>query len=149
MKRNIYSALISCVAAVGMSGCAMCCTPYLNDYPTYGGRVERTNREWGRVGSVFSDPNMVGATAAADSNLRDYEFKPAKTPPGDTQEISPPIEVEELPSPILENQKTQPNPLIEEPQPDDGAAFLEAPGPSQMNVPPRRVQTNRLRGTYR
>ena len=42
-------------------GCAICQGPHDCDYPTYGGRWERTNRTHGRVGSEF-DP--AGAPAA-------------------------------------------------------------------------------------
>ena len=37
-----------------LSGCAMCCSPYDYHYPTYGGKWERTDREWGSVGSILS-----------------------------------------------------------------------------------------------
>lgn len=50
-------------------GCAMCCGPYDYHYPGFGGRIQRADPEFGRVGSVFSDPNMAGAGPLADSNL--------------------------------------------------------------------------------
>jgi len=32
----------------------MCCSPFDHSYPTYGGKWQRTDREHGRVGSVFT-----------------------------------------------------------------------------------------------
>lgn len=43
----------------------MCCGVYDYDYPTYGGLVPRTDRSYGRVGSVFSDPNAPAGIAAS------------------------------------------------------------------------------------
>lgn len=56
------------VIASGM-GCAMCCGPYDDHYPVFGGRIQRADPVHGRVGSVFSDPNLAGAGPLADSNL--------------------------------------------------------------------------------
>ena len=39
------------------SGCSMCCGVSDYDYPTYGGLVQRQDSSYGRVGSIFSDPN--------------------------------------------------------------------------------------------
>lgn len=39
-----------------LSGCSMCCQPYLDDYAAYGSRTPRADRVYGRVGSPFSDP---------------------------------------------------------------------------------------------
>ena len=46
----------------------MCCGPYDYDYPTFGGKHERVDRAYGRVGSVFSDPQAVYGGESADSN---------------------------------------------------------------------------------
>ena len=51
----------------------MCCGPYDYHYPVFGGKFERANPEYGRVGSVFSDPYVTGGGAGADSNLEDPE----------------------------------------------------------------------------
>jgi hypothetical protein len=40
----------------GLSGCSMCCQPYIDDYAAYGSRTPRADRVYGRVGSPFSDP---------------------------------------------------------------------------------------------
>lgn len=47
----------------------MCCGPYDYDYPTYGGKYQRTDPAYGRVGSPFSDPATAGYGPSADSNL--------------------------------------------------------------------------------
>ncbi len=39
------------------SGCQLCCSPYDMDYVTTGGKHQRTNMAYGRIGSPFSDPN--------------------------------------------------------------------------------------------
>jgi hypothetical protein len=39
-----------------LSGCSMCCQPYVDDYAAFGSRTPRADRVYGRVGSPFSDP---------------------------------------------------------------------------------------------
>ena len=58
--------------ALFCSGCAMCCGPYDDHYPTYGGIVQRSNPVWGRVGSIYSDPGPFGGPLA-DSNLTPHD----------------------------------------------------------------------------
>jgi hypothetical protein len=50
--------LVLTIVAVGGLGCAMCCSPDLESYPTIGGRVERSDPVLGRAGSNLSDPWM-------------------------------------------------------------------------------------------
>jgi hypothetical protein len=60
MKRRIVTYSIgSWIAAIlaAMTGCSMCCGPHDFDYPTFGGKYERMDRAYGRVGSILSDPN--------------------------------------------------------------------------------------------
>ena len=47
----------------------MCCGPHDFDYVTFGGKHQRSNPSWGRVGSVFSDPGSFPPGPTADSNL--------------------------------------------------------------------------------
>lgn len=54
----------------------MCCGPYDYHYPVFGGRIQRADPEHGRVGSIFSDPNLAGSGPAADSNLVQPESRP-------------------------------------------------------------------------
>jgi hypothetical protein len=67
--KNICTLLLLALLGSGTLGCSMCCGPYDFDYPTFGGKHPRANRSYGRVGSIFSDPNAMGPTASADSNL--------------------------------------------------------------------------------
>ena len=66
MKNLIY---IFTTILVFASGCSMCCGPFDNDYPTFGGKHVRANRSYGRVGSVLSDPVSSLNGPSADSNL--------------------------------------------------------------------------------
>ena len=53
---------VSLVAIIPLfSGCAMCCGTHDYAYPAYGGKWERGDRFWGRVGSPLS-----GAGTTAD-----------------------------------------------------------------------------------
>ncbi|MEM9941117.1 MAG: hypothetical protein AAF939_05970 [Planctomycetota bacterium] len=65
---KIFTVVVLCLSAVG---CSMCCGPYDYDYPTFGGKHERVNANWGRVGSIFSDPLASISGPSADSNLKD------------------------------------------------------------------------------
>ena len=47
----------------------MCCGPFDDDYPTFGGKHPRVNRSHGRVGSILSDPITTLTGPSADSNL--------------------------------------------------------------------------------
>ncbi len=62
------------------SGCSMCCGPFDYDYPTFGGKHQRTDRSYGRVGSALSDPSRTLFGPSADSNL---------TPPAEPNSASP------------------------------------------------------------
>lgn len=53
MKRFL-TALLICSPLATLAGCAMCCSPFDYSYPTFGGKWQRTDREHGRVGSVFT-----------------------------------------------------------------------------------------------
>jgi hypothetical protein len=45
---------------LSLSGCSLCCSPYLDDYAAYGSRTPRIDMKHGRVGSIFSDPQLTG-----------------------------------------------------------------------------------------
>jgi hypothetical protein len=45
---------------LSLSGCSLCCSPYLDDYAAYGSRTPRMDMKHGRVGSIFSDPQLTG-----------------------------------------------------------------------------------------
>ncbi len=46
---------------LSLSGCSLCCSPYLDDYAAYGSRTPRMDMKHGRVGSIFSDPQLTGS----------------------------------------------------------------------------------------
>lgn len=46
------------------SGCAICPSPYDDDYGGFVTKTPRSDMRTGRVGSVFSDPQMVGEEAS-------------------------------------------------------------------------------------
>jgi hypothetical protein len=58
MFARSYQLLFASSALLLSSGCAMCCGLYDNDYLATSDLLERTNPSSGRVGSVFSDPNV-------------------------------------------------------------------------------------------
>lgn len=68
MKRWIAIFFLS-TATVGGAGCSMCCGPYDYDYVDFGGKYQRADPQYGRLGSIFSDPNVFGNGPSADSNL--------------------------------------------------------------------------------
>jgi len=71
--------LIAAVAAIlfSVSGCSLCCSPYLDDYVTFGSKTPRMDMKNGRVGSVFSDPQLMGThTVSSPSNEILYDDEP-------------------------------------------------------------------------
>ncbi len=54
MKRIISGILCTVLVVVG-TGCTMCQSSLDDDYSAFGGRWQRTDRTYGRVGSKFSD----------------------------------------------------------------------------------------------
>lgn len=88
MKRLI--ALITIISAtVGATGCNMCCGPYDYDYPTYGGKFTRADARYGRVGSIFSDPNAKRGGPDADSNLTPMTEPNRRALDGGLEQIEP------------------------------------------------------------
>lgn len=68
MKNLVFNTVLGCLI-VTLAGCSMCCGPFDFSYPTYGGFYQRAERDRGRVGSVYSDPDYVATGPSADSNL--------------------------------------------------------------------------------
>jgi hypothetical protein len=59
LLRVLRSVLAGCITLGAVSGCTI--SPELiNEYPAYGGIFQRDDQSQGRVGSVFSDPNLMG-----------------------------------------------------------------------------------------
>jgi hypothetical protein len=63
MSRWTRLALISAMA-LASAGCSMCCGLYDYEYPMFQSRYSRTDPEYGRVGSIFSDPNVMPGSPA-------------------------------------------------------------------------------------
>ena len=60
LPRRLRVLCLGCVTLGALSGCTL--SPELiNEYPAYGGIFQRMDQSQGRVGSVFSDPNLMGA----------------------------------------------------------------------------------------
>ncbi len=53
-------------------GCSLCCSPYDNDYGTFGTRTPRADMRYGRVGSIFSDPALVGQRDSTTLDVVEY-----------------------------------------------------------------------------
>lgn len=65
-------------------GCAMCCAPYDDAYPAYGGRWQRDDMNHGRVGSAFtsvgSKVTVATETAEGESIMQVSDSQPLQQP---------------------------------------------------------------------
>jgi len=76
MIRKLFSLGLLAVMSASL-GCAMCCSPDDPNYGTYGGRWQRHDMTYGRVGSAFAE-------AGYDSlGTETEEPTPAEDQPGD------------------------------------------------------------------
>lgn len=67
------------------SGCTICASPDLESYTTYGGNWHRTDRDHGRVGSVFAPAGArVGSSLAAGPQETSPTIE--EIPPGEMAE---------------------------------------------------------------
>ncbi len=62
--KSLLAVVVSCM--IPFSGCSLCCTPYDHHYATTGGKHQRVDMVHGRVGSIFSDPNLMYGTAQTE-----------------------------------------------------------------------------------
>ena len=110
MIRTSAIILLSIVSICGL-GCAMCCGPDMYTYPTYGGRVQRSDPEYGRVGSIYSDTTPIGF-ASSPNQIPSIVALPTETlEPRPTEELEKPLP------------KTQPTPA-----PNDAHRQRSPPG---------------------
>ncbi len=111
MNHRIKTVLLLLAVATLTSwsvGCSMCCDTYDYDYPTYGGKHERADPVYGRLGSIFSDPGPLGLGPNADSNRVEVEDKSQMR--------------NDIVDPIYNNPQDLPTPDADtSPQPDDQA----------------------------
>lgn len=56
------------LAFLASSGCSLCCSPYTDDFVTFGTRTPRLDRKHGRVGSILSDEQAIGNNAVIHSD---------------------------------------------------------------------------------
>ncbi|MCY2980990.1 MAG: hypothetical protein NTU79_20185 [Planctomycetota bacterium] len=66
-KRILTIAALLSILAFSASGCSLCCSPYTEDYVAFGSRTPRMDMKHGRVGSILSDPQLMG-NAYSDSS---------------------------------------------------------------------------------
>lgn len=57
------------------NGCSLCCSPYTDDYVTFGSRTPRLDMKHGRVGSTLSDNQALNGIQALSS---DYIEEPGE-----------------------------------------------------------------------
>ncbi len=79
--------LIVLVAFQSTLGCSLCCSPYDLEYATYGTRTPRIDQQAGRVGSPFSDPELMGSVVQASAGS--YEVIESEYP--ESVEVNPPM----------------------------------------------------------
>jgi hypothetical protein len=76
MARRL-SVLVVVAIASWSSGCATCCAPFDDYYPTVGGRWVRDNPTCGRVGSAFDPAGHRVDDVAAASTTEPTPAEPA------------------------------------------------------------------------
>lgn len=80
-----------------LSGCALCCSPYDEDYMSVGGKHQRTDMVRGRMGSVLSDPSLrpqyVGPQEYSQTEVETYDSEVVED---DTEYTSSMINDEEV-----------------------------------------------------
>jgi hypothetical protein len=76
----IFPAVLGIFVAVGFTvGCSLGPEP-IDEYPAFGGIFQRLDQSEGRVGSIFSDPNLNGrAEVIVDESVAVSEPEPAAT----------------------------------------------------------------------
>lgn len=94
MRRLGLLALV--FATMNGVGCSMCCSPYDNEYATYGGRIPRADQVNGRVGSPFSDPSMKLASYEDEtSEVEEVYVPPVTSGVSTTRQSDEPMEIDQ------------------------------------------------------
>jgi hypothetical protein len=96
--------VVGLLIAACSSGCSLCCTPYDDAYPAYGGKWQREDRYHGRVGSAFEP---AGGMVTGESALMTDESNMMMDESGGYEEITP------EPTPAMPNDDTVPLPETE------------------------------------
>lgn len=75
MRKLVISSI--CTAALlAITGCSMGPPGYIDDYATVGGKWERADPTYGRVGSPFSDPGTTDGYYAGGATIDEYAVEP-------------------------------------------------------------------------
>ncbi|QDV68480.1 hypothetical protein Poly24_21890 [Rosistilla carotiformis] len=101
--------LVTCTALIGLTllgGCRICGSDDDCAYPSYGGSWERTNRNHGRVGSIFAP---AGAKVAGTAMPQPVFVPPPSAEPEESPDVDAPSLLDDLESEMPE--LTQPSPL--------------------------------------
>jgi len=132
-------------------GCSSCQGPYDYDYPNFGGKHQRVDPTYGRVGSIFSDPNADNFGPSADSNLKVPE-PPRVTNTDDTEIDQEPdldldAELQEMRNELkLEGNREEIEPMLDPPSDTETLPDPESDGPTAsrfwQNRPLRPGQAN-------
>ncbi len=117
--------ILGATLLASFTGCAICCGPYLDHYPTFGGKVQRTDPAWGRVGSIYSDPYTAGTGPLADSNLKTYERQPPKRDKIDAEKKPKDVDLpsEDLNNGFQPNIQRRPDETLPAPKKDDSTTL--------------------------
>jgi len=70
-KFRFVGPILLVAGIVTAPGCTICCQPYLDDYVAFGSSTPRVDMKHGRVGSPFSDPNLIGEVVHESAFARD------------------------------------------------------------------------------
>jgi len=68
-KKILTIAALLSMLAFSASGCSLCCSPYTEDYVAFGSRTPRMDMKHGRVGSILSDPQLMGNAYSDPSSV--------------------------------------------------------------------------------
>ena len=82
MKNAIRCFSLGLVLATTV-GCAICCSPEDYTYSTFGGKYERVDPAYGRVGSIYSDPNAHWGTPFEPKTAEPPAMEEQLPQPGD------------------------------------------------------------------
>lgn len=86
MKPSVLGLLV--LVTCSITGCSLCCSPYTDDYVTFGSRTPRFDRKHGRVGSILSDHMMGSEYVEQAGDLIEYADETSETTMLDDDAIS-------------------------------------------------------------
>ena len=62
------------LGTLSATGCSLCCSPYTDDYVTFGSRTPRLDMKHGRVGSILSDQQLLSTSHVVEAGQVGEEF---------------------------------------------------------------------------